>query len=149
LVLSSRSRAGAVVATWCEVHSRRVLVRNLCSEHRSRLLRRRSSISSTHCLCRFCSPKTCTITPGNAQCAACGFHDIMFFATLSVALPQTPPSPTWLPLALSLLLQPRRHQAADQIYSGSHSVCLPIAAAARLTLAFRSVPRWAAWKAFE
>ena len=91
MVLSSRSRAGAVVATWCDVHSRRVLVRNLCSEHRSRLLSRRSSISSTHFLCRFCSPKTCTITPGNAQFAACGFHHTMFFATLSVALPQTRP----------------------------------------------------------
>ena len=41
--------------------------------------------------CRFCSPKTCTITPGNAQCAACGFHHTMFFATLSIALPQTRP----------------------------------------------------------
>jgi hypothetical protein len=72
------------------------------------------------------------------------------FSQQSVSLYLKPaPSPTSLPLALSFLLQPRRHQAAYQIYSGSHCVCLPIAAAARLTLSVRFVPRWAAWKAFE
>lgn len=90
MVLSSRSMDGAAVATWCEVHSRMCLFIT-CSASIACGCCAVILQSSTHFLCRSCSPKTCTITPGNAQCSACGFHHIMFFATISVALPQTRP----------------------------------------------------------
>ena len=85
MVLSLRSRAGAVAATWCEVHSWHKLVQNLCSDN----LRSLNPSSIQHLFfCRFFFPKTCTITPGNVQSAACGFQHIFFCRN---TLPQTRP----------------------------------------------------------